>query len=137
MKGTVFERASQRLFSWGDDIELPISDWAHVTRYKWNHDKRLCFHSAEACDSEPRILNNVLPTDEVVNKIDRTWWQTEWDLNDMKRCIEHGMPCWRAAGYARDSDVLKWFAGLEEGMGGRDVKRNVTFPVILVLATKR
>jgi SAM-dependent methyltransferase len=138
-KGTpgfpIHQRAGEAMFSQLDSIALPSQEWADVVRYKWNADIPLLFNSQEGYDFELAYVDRREAGETTKEIRDRTWWQQEWDADRIKAYLDSVYPGYIAKAGSRYGEVEKGIAELRQALGGGAV--TVSFPVVLILATKK
>jgi len=128
--------------SWLDYI--PLNDpgkWQDVRRHKWNNSfTRLSWFTDAACDFQVERVSAVGPDETVTEEQDTGFWPREWDFEMLRRFVNASFPRPRANGQERDEvddkmDVL--FDELAQAMGGHGAKRKLSWPAVLVLASKK
>ena len=139
-KGTpgfpVHQRAAEALVSQLDSIALPSGEWEHVVRYKWNPDVSLLFNSKDGYDFEFERVDRREEGETTEEIRDRTWWQDEWDADRIKAYLDSVYPSYiEKAGSARYAEIEQGIEEFREALGGGKV--TVSFPVVLILATKK
>ncbi|KAI9687410.1 MAG: hypothetical protein M1820_010464 [Bogoriella megaspora] len=138
MKGTHWEVASSTLFSWLDNVELPEDTWGKVRRYKWNADRPLAFYDEAACDHSV-VTKHVQRRDgdeQRIDVVDRSFWGKEWGINEVKEFIGVLLPQFTenlSEEIAKDG----FYDELERAMGGQGASMKISWPVVLILATKK
>jgi len=75
--------------------------------------------------------------EECTGEIDRTFWSEQWTAAKARRFVMINLPIFNPIKLAGDEQFSRLYARLEEVMGGKDVKRQVTWPVVLILATRK
>lgn len=129
------QRGAEALVSQLDNIALPPSAWGDVVRYKWNPDVPLLFNSKDGYDFDFEPVDR-RAEGEITKEIhDRTWWQDEWDADRVKAYLDSVYPSYIDKAGNRYSEIEQGIEELREAMGGGKV--TVTFPVVLILATKK
>lgn len=121
--------------SWLDNIELPTSQWSNVERHKWNTDGPMTFYDDSACDFEVVRSSEIGPDDVVVEKTDRKFWGDRWSVDEVRRFIEVNLPPFADSDIV-DEEIESWYVELATRMGGKEAKRDIAWPVVLLLATK-
>lgn len=125
---------STTLASYLDNVRFDETQWTDVRRYKWNCDRPLLFGEPESYYVPPVVVDNKGKRDKVFEIHDRTYWQCEWTLEDVRVWILSTFP--KIEEHAKDEwaeveDLLMRFG---EMMGGKVL---ATWTVVLVLATKK
>ena len=137
-----WKRAADGMASWLDYI--PLNDpgkWQDVRRHKWNNSfTRLSWFTDAACDFQVERVSAVGPDETVTEEQDTGFWPREWDFEMLRRFVNASFPRPRANGQERDEvddkmDVL--FDELAQAMGGHGAKRKLSWPAVLVLASKK
>ncbi|KAI9713620.1 MAG: hypothetical protein M1820_001003 [Bogoriella megaspora] len=136
MKGTHWEQTTTRLFSWLDDLELPDDIWGQVQRFKWNADRPLSFYDEAACDHTVVTRYQARDDEERFDEIDRKFWSKNWNIEKVKRFIGVLLPQFTEQ-FAPEINADQYFAELEKAMGGPDAFMQITWPVVLILATRK
>ncbi|MCJ1458326.1 hypothetical protein MMC28_008697 [Mycoblastus sanguinarius] len=136
-KDTVLGRANMQLAGWLDAVSFPLEDWADVQRTKWNYDKSLSFLGVEYFDCEFEYNSNIRPDEKVEERVDRSFWvKEECGVDWAKGFIDAQLP-WKATDDGIDAQLKPLYEELEAAMGGKGSKRKITWPVILMLATRK
>jgi hypothetical protein len=118
-----------------DDVELPASEWEDVRRYKWNTHLPMPFYGPGACNFEV-TPSSVIAETEIVSMIDDlAIWERSWDVADARRFILANFPTFDEAN--EDDTVRELYKELETAMGGSRAKRKITWPVVLILGSKK
>lgn len=128
-------RAAEALVSELDNIPLLEEDWESVQRYKWNCDYSLLFNSKAGFDFDFSAVDRRGTADETKTAIDRNFWSEDWGIDNVKAYLDSVYPNYRAKAGDRYSEIETLLEELNVAMGKQ--KRKVTFPVVLILATKR
>ena len=131
------ERASEVMSSWLDNIAIPAEAWEDVVRRKWNYDYPLSFISKEAHVHEPSPVDRRGEGELTTEVIDRKFWAGEWDVERVKAYLSSVYVNYPKKAGERYSEVEEMFTELEAAMGGAGARRKVTFPVSLIMATKK
>ncbi|KAL8882239.1 MAG: hypothetical protein Q9198_000729 [Flavoplaca austrocitrina] len=135
MKGTGFERAKIMLCAFLDNVAFPEGEWKQVRRLKWNHDKPMMFLENDDVDFDIR-WDSAVREDELEEKmIDRGFWAVDADVGWMRGFVDYALPWENKDEEKAQFDGL--FKELERAMGGKEKKQKVTWPVALLLATKK
>lgn len=142
-----WKRSISRMSAWLDDVDFfpreteSLTDeqqkkapWTDVRRYKWNSGHELAFVGQESCDfSAPPSPSAIRPDQEtLIEKDDLTFWESEWDIHDLVRFLKVILPTMDQV-MSQDTKVQELLAQLGTAMQG---KRKITWPVVLLLATK-
>jgi NAD(P)-dependent dehydrogenase (short-subunit alcohol dehydrogenase family)/SAM-dependent methyltransferase len=139
MKGTpgfhFHLRAAEALVSEMDSIPLPAEDWESVERHKWNCDHSLLFNSKAGFDFDFSPVDRRTKQEVTKEVIDRNFWGAEWGIENVKSYLDSVSPNYRDKAGARYAGLEAMFEELHAAMGRE--KRKVTFPVVLILATKK
>ncbi|KAK4119024.1 hypothetical protein N657DRAFT_534399, partial [Parathielavia appendiculata] len=131
------QRAAEALVSQLDNIALPSREWEHVVRYKWNPDVPLLFNSKDGYDFDFEPVDR-RESGEVTNEIhDRTWWQDEWDADRIKAYLDSVYPSYIDKAGSRYAEIEQGIEEFREALKGFGGKATVSFPVVLILATKK
>lgn len=131
-----WKRATDMLASWFDNVVFPTEDWKDVERHKWNTGGKMCFYDDEACDFAVEASSAISKDEKVVESTDETLWAESWNVAEVRRFIEVNLPSFRGE-KDEDSEVEAWYDELEAAMGGKDTRRKIVWPVVLLLATRR
>ncbi|KAH8711857.1 hypothetical protein GQ44DRAFT_690065 [Phaeosphaeriaceae sp. PMI808] len=128
-------RAVEALISELDSIPMPTEDWESVERHKWNCDYPLLFNSKAGFDFDFSPVDRRTKDEVTKEVIDRNSWGVEWDINNVKSYLDSLYPNYRHKAGARYAQLEDMFDELNAAMGKE--KRKITFPVVLILATKK
>lgn len=139
MKGTpgfpFHNRAAEALISYLDNIALPEKDWESVERVKWNCDFPLIFNSKAGFDFDFEYIDRRGENDVTKEITNRNFWAAEWSIGDIRAYLDSVYPNWAAKASAKQlAEVEEALEQLRDAMGSE--KRKVTFPTVLILATK-
>ncbi|KAI4098597.1 MAG: hypothetical protein L6R37_006391 [Teloschistes peruensis] len=135
MKGTGFEPAKTMLCAFLDNVAFPPEQWQHVRRLKWNADKPMMFLENDDVDFEIRWESAVGEGEVEERYLDRGFWAVEADVAWMRGFVDYALPWENKDEEKRGFDGL--FGELEQAMGGKGVRQRVTWPVALLLATRK
>lgn len=130
-----FIRGTNRMASFLDDIELPSDVWRDVERRKWNPNHAMSFYGPAACDFEIEPSSAIGPEEKVVETQDPGFWERRWDLTGVKQFVLANLPSFD--GVNEDEVVKSKYQELEQAMGGNGAVRKITWPVVLILASKK
>ncbi|KAI1183069.1 S-adenosyl-L-methionine-dependent methyltransferase [Nemania serpens] len=136
-----YHRSATTIHSWLDNIEIPADSWEKVERIKWNHDYPLMFCGKEGYDFEFERVDRTHPGETKKSIIDRDFWAEEMDAIRLAEYLASVLPGYRNHPETADRVVKvdELLQKLQVAMGDADRKggSRVTFPVSLILATKR
>ncbi|KAL8657210.1 MAG: hypothetical protein Q9226_002150 [Calogaya cf. arnoldii] len=135
MKGTGFEPAKIMLCAFLDNVPFPAEDWKQVRRLKWNYDMPMMFLEDDDVDFEIKWDSQVREGESQEKFIDRGFWLIDADVEWMRGFVDYALPWENKDEEKAQSDGL--FKELEHSMGGKDKKQKITWPVALLLATKK
>ncbi len=135
MKGTGFEAAKIMLCAFLDNVSFPENDWKQVRRVKWNHDKPMMFLEDDDVDFEIKWDSQVRKDESEEKIIDRDFWAIDADVAWMRGFVDYALPWENKDEEKAQFDGL--FRELELSMGGKEKKQRITWPVALLLATKK
>lgn len=137
-KGTRWEESTNAMVSWLENVPIDYEEhWANVKRYNWNRDREMCFFDEAACDFEWKVTSLIdNEKEERVETIDRTIFAKEWMVEDARGFVKANMPAFVQSEelWASLEPLIK---ELEQALGGPGRKVTVTWPVTLILATKK
>ncbi|KAI7977445.1 hypothetical protein EIK77_007067 [Talaromyces pinophilus] len=133
----IHQRAAETLVSYLDNIAFPAAEWSDVVRYKWNYDVPLLFNSKEGYDFDFAPVDRRQGGEITKEITDRTWWQDEWDVDRVKEYLSSVYPNYQQRAGDRYREIEEGLEQLRQALGGGKSSRKVTFPVALVLATKK
>ena len=131
-----WKRGTDIMASWLDNIPFPEEQWKSVQRHKWNPHLPMTFYDDSACLFKIDRTSAAGPNEATIEKRDPTIWAEEWNLKEVRRFLEVNVPSFGDT-KGKDEEVESWYAELGAAMGGVDAKRVITWPVVLVLATRR
>lgn len=139
MKGTpgfpFHLRGAETLISEMDNIPIPTDEWESVERYKWNTDYPLIFNSKEGFDFDFSPVDRRAKGEVTKEVVDRNFWGAEWSIDNVKSYLDSVYPNYRDKAGEQYAKVEAMLEELRLAMWGE--KRKVTFPVVLILATKK
>lgn len=130
-------RGAEALVSYLDNIALPSEQWEGVERLKWNCDHPLLFNGKEGYDFEFAPVDRRGEGETSREVIDREFWAEEWDVERVKAYLGSVYPNYREKAGERYSEVEGMLEELRAAMGGGEARRRVSFPVVLILATRK
>lgn len=140
-KGTpefpLYAHAAEALVSYLDNITLPLEQWEGVERHKWNCDYPLLFNGKEGFDFEFAPIDRRGKRETLREVINREFWVEEWDVERVKAYLGSVYPNYREKAGERYGEVEGMLEELREAMGGVDARRRVSFPVVVILATRK
>ena len=131
-----WRRATNQMASYLDDLEFKDHIWKEVERRKWNSHNPMPFFGPEACDFEVIRSSAIQAHEKVVEEQDAGFWESHWDIGDVKRFVLGNSPVVTTAADEQGKIESKW-GKLKQAMGGERGTRKITWPVVLILATKR
>ena len=145
----LFKHATEKMASWFDTVDLESGDhadkWSGVRRMKINHDRPMTFFRHETFFPElqhktSNAQTGMVGSDE--NIVDREFWADEegWSADSAWKFALANMPNF-AADLEKDAEsrreIVAAYEELEEAMGGKASRIRVTWPVTLIMATKK
>ncbi|KAJ7047034.1 S-adenosyl-L-methionine-dependent methyltransferase [Mycena alexandri] len=134
-----WKRATTRLVSWLDDVGFPAAQWESVERWKWNTHALMCFYDPEvACDIPVERISYIDAARElVVEERDTNFWAARWDVAAVRRFLDVALPGFKAILETAEPEFGALFSQLEAAMGGPSAIHDITWPVVLILATRK
>ncbi|KAL8786458.1 MAG: hypothetical protein Q9213_002774 [Squamulea squamosa] len=129
------KRATDRMVSFFDDIELPSDVWRDIKRQKWNSKHPMPFNGPAACDFDIETSSAVKEGEEVVETEVADFWERQWDLVGVKRFVSVNLPTFDEGRKDEKADEL--YKELGKAMGGEGTLRKITWPVVRILASKK
>ena len=134
-----WKSATDTLESWLDNVTLSPDIWRDIQRHKWNPHLPMPVVGPNACDYPIEPSSNVdEATEKVVKETDPGFWAEEWDVGEVRRFIECLIPSFeeqKAKGFY--AHIEPKYEELAREMGGKEAKRAFTWPVVLILATRK
>lgn len=130
-----WKRATDRMSSFLDDIELKDDVWKDVERRKWNARHPMPFYGVEACDFDITSSSAIGAHEKVVETQDLAFWERQWDLAGVKQFVRVNLPAFDDK--IQDQAIAGKYKELGRAMGGKSAIRKITWPVVLILASKR
>jgi trans-aconitate 3-methyltransferase len=129
-------RASICMHNWLDNVKLDSSSWENVRRHKWNPDYELSFYdpSLGGAMEVPKV-SNIGPHEKYTQELDRGFWGENWGIEEVKTFVKCNLPAFGP--WMGEQEYVELFAKLEGTMGGSGAKRRITWPVVLILATRK
>lgn len=134
-----WQRGVEGLASYLDNIALPADEWDAVQRLKWNCNHPLLFNNADVFDFPVVPVDRRGPDEKQQERsvIDLGFWAQEWDAEHVQEYLLSVFPDAREkAGEKGYKEIEELVADLRKRMGARGT-RKVTFPVVLILATRK
>lgn len=129
-----WKRAADGIASWLDYIPFARDEWTAVQRHKWNTEwTQLGFFGQDACNFPVEPKSEVKDGEVVIERQDRNLWRKDWDLVQLRQFVQHIFPF----NETDDEPVKPLWAELEKKMGGAHAQRSFSWPVVLVLASKK
>ena len=130
-----WKSATDRMASFLDDVELKSDVWQDVQRWKWNADHPMPFYGPKSCDFDVEPSSAVAVGETIVEKQNAGFWARSWDLDGVRRFVTANLPGFDLQ--ERDERVEGWYEELGQAMGGESAVRKISWPVVLILASKR
>lgn len=119
-----------------DNIGFRSEDWTDVQRTKWNHDNPMPFLPIEYIDFEVHYKDSVGPDEKVEKIIDRDFWAKEQCGVDWVEGYMDAQFPWKSTDDAVGAQLKPMYKELEMAMGGEGSKTKISWPVVLLLATR-
>ncbi|KAL8901599.1 MAG: hypothetical protein Q9207_005126 [Kuettlingeria erythrocarpa] len=134
-----WKSAADTLESFLDDVHLSPDVWRDVYRYKWNPHLPMPVSGPNACDYPIEPSSNIdTETETVVEQKDPQFWAESWDVDEVRRFVECLIPVFaEKKANGEYEHVEPKYLALERAMGGKEAKRAFTWPVVLILATRK
>ena len=129
------KRATDGMASFLDDIELNRDVWRDVEQRKWNARHAMPFYGPEACDFEITPSLAIRAEEKVVEKQEADFWERRWDLGGVKRFVPVNLPTFDVE--SQDERVESKYKELEQVMDGESAIEKITWPVVLIFASKK
>ncbi|KAL8872690.1 MAG: hypothetical protein Q9174_001724 [Haloplaca sp. 1 TL-2023] len=130
-----FRRAAEGMSSWLDYVHLDPDIWTDVHRIKWNTHSTLPFFQDEAGEFPVKPKNRVGARDKVEVIDDPTWWQNQWDLEQLRDYFRVLFPGFKDAVGEGNKEMESLYDDLGKVMGKG--KTAFTWPVALVMTTRK
>ncbi|KAH8807457.1 S-adenosyl-L-methionine-dependent methyltransferase [Xylogone sp. PMI_703] len=134
-----WKSSTDTLESFLDNVVVSSEIWRDIYRYKWNPHLPMPVVGSNACDYPIEPSSAIDEKNEKVIKInDPNFWAESWDVQEVRRFVECLIPSFetlKAAGAYEHIEPK--YRELEQAMGGKDAKRSLTWPVVLILATRK
>lgn len=131
-----WKKAAMGMHSWLDYVPFNPDEWYDVRRHKWNPHTFFSFFSRHATDFDVETKSSITDDERVSEERDPSFWLKEWDLDWVKRFVKASFPKPRELDKP-DPGMDKLFEELGAAMGGQSAVRKFSWPVVLILATKR
>ncbi|KAI4159116.1 MAG: hypothetical protein L6R39_000415 [Caloplaca ligustica] len=134
-----WKSAADTLESWLDNVALSPDIWRDVYRHKWNPHLPMPVSGPNACDYPIEPSSNInAETEKVVEEDDPQFWAESWDVGEVRRFVECLIPIFEEKkANGEYQHIEPRYQALERAMGGKDAKRAFTWPVVLILATRK
>ena len=130
-------RAAGTLASFFDNITIPPEDWEHVTRYKWNCNHPLLFNHEDGYDFQIVATDQRVGEPASIQTTNYNFGAERWDLARVRAFLDSIYPQYRQRAGDDLGDIEALLQDLGSAMGGAASRRKISFPVVLILATKR
>ncbi|KAE8134696.1 S-adenosyl-L-methionine-dependent methyltransferase [Aspergillus pseudotamarii] len=129
-----WKHVADGIASWLDYIPFAEEDWGSVVRHKWNTKwTTLGFFGNEACDFPVEPRSSVTDKEVVIERDDRNLWRKHWNVGQLREFVEYIYPF-----QGMEEEYVKpLWAQLEREMGGLHARRAFSWPVVLILATRK
>ncbi|KAL8747703.1 MAG: hypothetical protein Q9190_000444 [Brigantiaea leucoxantha] len=129
-------RGAEALVSWLDNIAFDPAEWESVERHKWNYDVPLLFNSRQGYDFDFERVDRRGEGEKTIEVRDRQFWSEDWNIERVRSYLGSVYPNWqKKAGKEGEEVVEGMLEELRSAMGQES--RKVSFPVVLVLATRK
>lgn len=92
------------------------------------------FYGPEACDFGIETSSAVSEGEKTTEVEDMTYWERSWDIDGVRRFVSVNLPTFD--GGKNDRRVEELYNDLMESMGAEGAIRKITWPVVLILASK-
>lgn len=134
-----WKSAADTLESWLDNVYLSADLWHDIYRYKWNPHLPMAMAGPNAYDYPIEPTSNIDPEREkVIEQDDPHYWAESWGVDEVRRFVECLIPTFaEKKAQGEYQHIEPKYQALEQAMGGKDAKRAFTWPVVLILATRR
>ena len=133
-----WKRATDCMASWLDNVALPAEEWRGVERRKWNPQLSMPFYGPAACDFEVERTSTIGEEERVWEEKDLGFWAERWRADEVKRFVAVNLPRFEEDKAGKEDEVMaNRYQELEEAMGGKEAERAITWPVVLILATRK
>ncbi|KAI2609644.1 S-adenosyl-L-methionine-dependent methyltransferase [Hypoxylon fragiforme] len=132
-----WRRAADGKASWLDYIPFDPATWTDVQRHKWNTQARLSFFTPAACGFPVKPVSRVEAHELVSEERDADFWKVEWDGRMLRRFVRASFPKTREVLEGKDEIMDALFKRLMNAMGGQDARRKLSWPAVLVLASRK
>ena len=130
-------RSSEALVSRLDNIALPSDTWTNRQRHKWNSDMPFLFNNEAGYDFTLTPKSRLDAEEEIIEHTDRDFWVTEWDIARVTSYLDSNYPRNREKAGERYAEIQEMLNELEQAMGGEGAVRKISWPLVLLLATKK
>lgn len=129
-----WRRTANGIASWLDNVPFAESEWHSVQRRKWNKSwTDMGFFGQDACNFPLEPVSNVKDCEVVTEVEDRGLWRKDWNSDQLKKFVDHIFPF-----PSIDEEPVKhvWEELIHE-MGGVQAQRAFSWPLVLILASKK
>lgn len=135
-KTAYWEQVTDAMASWLDSVAFSADKWTDVERHKWNVHGKMTFYDEDACDFTFDVPSRITASERVTENRDDELWAEMWNASEVKRFIDANLPSFKHE-LNEDAEVDGLYQELEKAMGGREAKRRISWPVVLLLATRK
>ncbi|KAJ4358316.1 uncharacterized protein N0V89_002898 [Didymosphaeria variabile] len=129
-----WKRATDCMSSFLDNVDLDPEQWKDVQRWKWNSGLEMSFYGPGACDFDVEVVSRIRGEEQVELVNDPGFWSKSWAVQDWMLFLKMNLPAFRQEDVT--SDIEDLWAELGKQMGGPDVRHGVSWPVVVILASK-
>ncbi|EFE45032.1 conserved hypothetical protein [Trichophyton verrucosum HKI 0517] len=125
---------ADQIASWLDNVPFAEAEWHSVERWKWNRSwTDMGFFTQGACDFKVEPTSCVGEKEKVIEVEDRNFWRKDWDVSQLRKFVYHMCPF---RDMEREAMGETW-AELATRMGGAQAQRAFSWPVVLILVSKK
>ena len=95
----------------------------------------MAFYSSKICEFPVEPNSAISAHETVILKQDRDFWAKQWDVDGIKQFVRATMP--EFENLETNTTIADKFKELEHEVGGKGSVRKISWPVALILASKK
>jgi hypothetical protein len=111
--------------------------WDHIERHKINPEFDMAIVTPNAYDFEVEKISKIGEEEKIINTKDLTFWERKWDVEGIRKFVRAILPPKADGEEIRDERIEELYGELEGAMGGKGALRKISWPVVLILASRK
>jgi len=97
----------------------------------------MVFFGPDAYDFEVEKVSKIGKGEKIIDTKDLSFWEKQWDVAGVRKFVRAIMPPASVEEGVVDGRIEDLYGELEEAMGGKGAVRKISWPVVLILASKK